>query len=67
MKKDDERIIYLINVRDIQQVVGEEFDRKLSKKELELVEDKLGEFIDWYGAIQNTINFCELGRKSKNK
>ena len=59
----DRRVVYSINLVDIQQVAGEVIDRELTKHEIDLVEDKLGEFVDWYGAIQNTIDYCELPRK----
>ena len=49
---DTTKIIYSINIEDIQNVAEEELGRKLSKKELKIVEDKVGDYIDWYGAIE---------------
>lgn len=49
------KIIYSINIEDVQRVAEEELGRKLSKKELEIIEDKIGEYIDWYSAIDITI------------
>lgn len=49
---DTAKIIYSINIEDIQNVAEEELGRKLSKKELKIVEDKVGDYIDWYGAIE---------------
>lgn len=49
------KIIYSINVEDIQNVAEEELGRKLSKKELKTIEGKIGDYIDWYGAIDTAI------------
>lgn len=48
---DDERIVYSINVADIQSTAEEELGRRLNAQELKLVEDKLGDHISWYEAI----------------
>ncbi len=45
------KIIYSINSEDVQTVAGEEFGRKLTKKEMMFVEDRLGDYLDWYGVI----------------
>jgi hypothetical protein len=52
---DTAKIIYSINIEDVQNVAEEEHGRKLTKKELEIIEDKLGDYIDWYGAIDIAI------------
>lgn len=52
---DTSKIIYSINIEDVQNVTEEEFDRKLSEKELKIVEYKLGDYIDWHSAIEMTI------------
>jgi hypothetical protein len=49
------KIIYSINIEDVQNVAEQELDRELTKKELKIVEDKLGDYIDWYSAIDITI------------
>lgn len=49
------KIIYSINIEDVQNVAEEEFDRELAEKELKIVEDKIGNYIDWHGAIEMTI------------
>jgi len=58
---DLEKIIYSINIEDIQNVAEQELERKLTAKELRLVEDKVGNYINWYEAILNAIN--EVKRK----
>lgn len=59
---DTSRVIYSINIEDVQNVAEEELGRKLSKRELEIVEDKLGDYIDWYSAIDFTIQNEILNR-----
>ena len=59
---DTSRIIYSINIEDIQNVAEEELGRKLSKRELEIVEDKIGDYIDWYSAIDLAIQNGILNR-----
>ncbi len=54
--KFDKRIVYSINVTDIQEVAQEEIGRRLTRAEVKTVEDGLGGYIDWYQAIANTIN-----------
>jgi len=55
-----EKIIYSINIEDIQNVAEQELERKLTAKELRLVEDKVGDYINWYEAILNAINEVKL-------
>ena len=52
---DTSKIIYSINIEDIQNVAEEELGRKLSERELKIVADKIGDYIDWYGAIDLAI------------
>jgi len=49
------KVIYSLNVEDVQNVAEQELDRELTKKELKIVEDKVGDYIDWYSAIDMTI------------
>ena len=58
MKKDEnDRIIYSINVDDIQEVADQVLGRRLTKKEIILVETAVGDYVDWFQAIENSI--CE--------
>lgn len=57
------RIVYSINIQDIQNVAEQEFDRELTDEELKLVENKTGDYIDWYGAIELTINDTILNKE----
>jgi len=61
MKRTD--ILYSINVQDVQDVAQREFDRQLNDKEMESVAAKLGEYIDWYEAVNTTV--AQTLRKGK--
>lgn len=49
------KIIYSLNIEDVQNVAEEELGRQASKKELKIVEDKVGDYIDWHEAISLAI------------
>ena len=61
---DTEKIIYSINIEDVQNVAEQELERKLTAKELRSVEKKVEDYINWYEAILNAIT--ELKLKTKN-
>ncbi len=61
MKRTD--ILYSINVQDVQDVAQREFDRELNDKEMESVAAKLGEYIDWYEAVNTAV--AQTVRKGK--
>ena len=50
------KVIYSINVEDLQTVAEQELERELTDEEIKNVEKRLGEYIDWYGAIASTLN-----------
>ncbi len=52
----NERILYSINVEDAQTVAEEKLGRKLTDEEIALVEDKLGDYIDWHYALQCALS-----------
>jgi len=54
MKLED-RIVYSLNVEDIQTVAEEVLERKLRKAEIALVEGSIGRYVDWFGAIEFAI------------
>ena len=54
--KDDEKFIYQISVADLQEVATENIGRRLTKKEIELVSETVGDYINWYDAIEFAIN-----------
>ena len=51
----DNNILYSINSFDVQQVAEEILERKLNSTELKMIEVEIGNYIDWYGAIENSI------------
>ena len=54
------KIIYSINIEDVQNVAEQELERKLTAKELRLVEKKVGDYINWYEAILNAIDVLKI-------
>jgi len=66
---DTSRIIYSLNIEDVQNVAEEELGRELTEKELKIVEDKVGDYIDWYSAIDMTIQneILKLGENNGTK
>ena len=60
------KIMYSINVEDIQNVAEQELDRELTDKEIKLIEERLGDYIDWYGAIASTLDEV-IPNKEKDK
>jgi ADP-dependent phosphofructokinase/glucokinase len=50
------RIIYSLNVGDIQHVAQEELERKLSDQELQEVIDRIGDYVNWYDSIEMAIH-----------
>jgi hypothetical protein len=53
--EDKNDIIYSLNIEDIQTVAIQEIDRELTEDEIEKVKDLIGEKINWYDAILNSI------------
>jgi len=49
------KIIYSINVADIQDVAMEVLERKLTDEELEIIEHKVGDYIGWFESIEMAI------------
>ncbi len=52
---NNDRIIYSINIGDIQEVASQVLERRLTEKEAILVEKSVGDYIDWFQAIENSI------------
>jgi hypothetical protein len=49
-------------VEDIQNVAAEEFSRVLTDEEIEVMEEHLGNYINWYEIIEATIRFHIIRR-----
>ena len=55
MKYPGNKIVYSINVNDLQNVSKRVLERRLTNGEIALLERSLGDFIDWFHAIENAI------------
>ncbi|NQS96885.1 MAG: hypothetical protein HQ591_00370 [candidate division Zixibacteria bacterium] len=64
---DPTKIIYSLNIEDVQTVAQEQLGRELTDEELILVEDKVCDYIDWYGAIDSAINNVLESKKTNFK
>ena len=53
--EDKNDIVYSLNIEDIQTVAIQEIDRELTEDEIEKVKDLIGEKVNWYDAILNSI------------
>lgn len=49
------KIIYSLNINDVQTVAEQEIGRRLSLEEINAIEDDVAENINWYEAIANAI------------
>ena len=54
----NDRIVYSINVSDIQEVANQTIERILTKDEIVLVEKSIENHLDWFQAIENSIRNC---------
>lgn len=52
---DLDKVIYQLTVEDLQTVANEELNRDLTETEIKLLEDKIGDHINWYDVIHNAI------------
>jgi hypothetical protein len=50
-----EEIVYGINIDDIQEVSLQVLERPLTDAEITLVKESVGDYIDWFQAIENAI------------
>jgi len=57
-----DKVIYSLNVEDVQTVAREEFGRELTGRELKFVEEEIGGYINWYDIISLVI---EEGKDKK--
>jgi hypothetical protein len=54
-RKNNSKIVYSINMDDIQNVARQVISRDLSNNEIEMVIESLGDYIDWFQAVENSI------------
>jgi hypothetical protein len=55
METSNEKIIYHLTVEDLQTVANDSLNRNLTETEIKILEAKIGDYMDWYGAIQLAI------------
>ena len=58
MKSASEETVYEISVEDLQQVAKEVLERELTSEEIAAVGNAVGDYIDWFQAIENAIQRC---------
>ena len=56
MKSASKQTVYEISVEDLQTVAREVLERELSSKEIAAVANSVGDYIDWFQAIENAIH-----------
>ena len=56
MKNEIERTVYELSVDDLQRVAIEVLGRKLTDNEIAVVGNSVGDYVDWFQAIENAIN-----------
>jgi len=56
MKTEAEKTVYEISVADLQDVAKEVLERELTDEEVVAVGNSVGDYIDWFQAIENAIN-----------
>ena len=49
------KVIYSLNVQDVQRVAEEVLKRRLTDKEITSVGNSVGNYVDWFQAIENAI------------
>ncbi len=49
------KIIYKLTIEDLHTVANDTLGRFLTSDEIKIVEEKIGDYINWYDSINNTI------------
>jgi hypothetical protein len=58
MKTASEETVYKLSVEDLQYVATEVLERKLTSEEIAAVKNSVGDYIDWFQAVENAIYHC---------
>jgi hypothetical protein len=61
MKTANEETVYKLSVEDLQLVAKEVLERELTREEIAAVGNAVGDYIDWFQAIENAIHHCVRG------
>lgn len=51
----NKRIVYSLNVEDLQRVANDELSRDLTIDEIKIIEGKIGDYIPWYDTIASVV------------
>ena len=63
---DKDKIIYQLSVKDILSVIEDnELKIKINESDINLLEDKIGNFIDWRGAIEFALMELENSKEKQ--
>ncbi|HSH53244.1 MAG TPA: hypothetical protein VK982_16075 [Bacteroidales bacterium] len=62
----EEQLIYQLTTDDVRNVANAELERELTAEELKIVQDKIGDYINWYEIINSILN-SELDKREYNK
>ena len=52
------KTVYKLTVEDLQRVASETLQREMTGEEIAAVSDAVGDYIDWFQAIENAIHRC---------
>lgn len=55
MQTKSTTVIYKLTIADLHNVASEVIDRKLTQEEINHLIEKIGDYIDWFGAIETAI------------
>jgi hypothetical protein len=58
MKTVPSKTIYKLSIEDLQRVAREVLERELTSEELAAVGNALGDYVNWFQAIENAIYRC---------
>jgi hypothetical protein len=58
MKAAARETVYKLSIEDLQHVAREVLERELTSDEIAAVVNALGDYIDWFQAIENAIHHC---------
>lgn len=58
MKNAPKETVYKLSIEDLQLVAREVLERELTNDEIAAVGNALGDYIDWFQAIENAIHRC---------
>jgi len=58
MKIAADDAVYRLSVEDLQKVAKEVLERELTSEEIVAVGNAVGDYIDWFQAIENAMHRC---------